>query len=44
MKRVLRNLGIGGRIIIKQIFKKWDERTLWNGLIWLRIETSDKIL
>jgi hypothetical protein len=27
--------GADGRIILKQIFKKWDEA--WNGLIWLTI-------
>jgi len=27
--------GIGGRIILKRIFWKWDVR-VWTGLIWLR--------
>jgi hypothetical protein len=30
--------GIGGRIILGWIFRKWDEG-VWTGLGWLRIET-----
>jgi hypothetical protein len=30
---------VGGRIILKWIFKKWDVEA-WTGLIWLRIGTG----
>jgi hypothetical protein len=30
--------GVDGRIILKQIFRKWDVG-VWTGLNWLRIET-----
>jgi hypothetical protein len=32
--------GVGGRIILGWIFRKWD----WAGLIWLKIWTDDGIL
>ena len=32
-----------GRIILKWIFKKWDEEA-WTGLIWLRIGTGGWLL
>ena len=32
------NPGVGGKIILKWIFKKWD-RGAWTGLNWLRIGT-----
>jgi hypothetical protein len=32
-----------GRIILKWIFKKWDEEA-WTGLIWLRIVTGGGLL
>jgi hypothetical protein len=34
------HLGIGGRIILKCIFKKWDVET-WTRLLWLRTGTDD---
>jgi hypothetical protein len=30
--------GVGGRIILRRIFRKWDVG-VWTGLSWLRIET-----
>jgi hypothetical protein len=30
--------GVGGRIILGWIFRKWDVG-VWTGLSWLRIET-----
>jgi hypothetical protein len=35
--------GVDGRIILKLIFKKSDERT-WTGLIWLRIGRGGGLL
>ena len=32
--------GVGGRIILKYIFEKWDERA-WTGSLWLTIGTDD---
>jgi hypothetical protein len=34
-KRILRNLEVGERIILKWILKKKDG-VIWTGLIWLR--------
>ena len=38
-KDQLEVLGVGGRIILKQIFKKWCGKT-WRRFIWLRIGTG----
>jgi hypothetical protein len=38
-KRLMGDPGGEGRIIIKLIFRNWDEG-VWNGLNWLRIETG----
>ena len=32
----LEDTGLGGRIILRQIFRKWDVGT-WTGSSWLRI-------
>jgi hypothetical protein len=34
----LGDAGVDGRIILRQIFRKW-ELWVWTGLSWLRIET-----
>jgi hypothetical protein len=31
--------GVDGRIILKIIFKKWDEKA-WDEILWLRIRTA----
>jgi hypothetical protein len=35
--------GVGGRIILIWIFRKWDVG-VWAGLSWLRIETGGGLL
>jgi hypothetical protein len=39
-RRPLGNLGIGGRMILKSIFKTWEAEA-WTGLIWCRIGTGN---
>jgi hypothetical protein len=39
----LEDPGVDGRIIVKLICKKWVGET-WNGLLWLRIGTGDRLL
>jgi hypothetical protein len=34
--------GVDGRILLKQIFKKWDGT--WTGLSWFRIGTGGGLL
>jgi hypothetical protein len=33
---------VGGSIIIKLIFEKWDG-VVWTGLLWLRMRTSEEL-
>ena len=39
----LEDSGVGGRITLIWIFKKWVWEA-WTGLIWLRIGTADGLL
>ena len=36
----LEDLGVGGRLIGRCIFRQWDVRA-WTGLMWPRIGTGD---
>jgi hypothetical protein len=36
-------LHLDGRVILKQILKKWDMR-IWIGFVWLRMGTSGGFL
>ena len=36
--------GIGGRIILTWIFRKWDVDKAWIGSSWLRIRTGGGLL
>jgi hypothetical protein len=36
----LEDQGVDRRVILKWIFRKWDEKGPWTGLIWLRIGTT----
>jgi len=35
----MEDLGLDGKVILKQIFRKWDGEA-WTGLLWLRIGTG----
>jgi hypothetical protein len=37
--QIKRKIGVGGRIILGWIFRKWDVG-LWTGLGWLRIQVA----
>jgi hypothetical protein len=39
----MKDIGIDGRTILKQMSKKWEGRA-WTGFIWLRIQTIDRLL
>jgi hypothetical protein len=39
----LKGPDVDGRIIIRQIFRKWDVG-VWTELIWLRIGTGGRLL
>jgi hypothetical protein len=39
----LGDLGVGGRIILRLIFKKWNVE-VWTGMSWLRIEKGGGLL
>ena len=37
------DLGIDGSVILKCLFKKWDDEA-WSGLLWLRTDTCGGFL
>jgi hypothetical protein len=39
----LEDYGVDGMILLKYIFRKWNEKT-WTGLLWLRIGAGDRPL
>jgi len=39
----LEDPGVDRRVILRCIFRKWDER-VWTGLIWLRAGTGGGLL
>ena len=39
----VQDLGVDGEIILKWIFKRWNEET-WTGLLWIRIGTGCGLL
>jgi hypothetical protein len=40
----MEDLGVDWKIILKWILKNWDGGKAWTTLIWLRTETSSRML